>query len=121
MQAEERYGPAGYTYLGNGNYGEHAGARPVGGRECSFFLEAGCSAVLISCGPSSTELRGDGLGFVDERSWKFDCNRYLGLGIRYIHDVVRRVSSRAHVVGHGSSALMVSWGEFVADVDRASM
>ncbi|GHJ90252.1 hypothetical protein NliqN6_6654 [Naganishia liquefaciens] len=29
MQAEERYGPAGYTYLGNGQYGEHAHGAPA--------------------------------------------------------------------------------------------
>lgn len=44
MQAEERYGAAGYTYLGNGNYGEHGRGMPVGGRE-SFFL-----CLLEACG-----------------------------------------------------------------------
>lgn len=44
MQAEERYGAAGYTYLGNGNYGEHGRGVPVGGRESFLLCSLGCSA-----------------------------------------------------------------------------
>ncbi|KAJ9094345.1 hypothetical protein QFC20_006913 [Naganishia adeliensis] len=40
MQAEERYGAGGYTYLGNGNYGEHGRGVPVGGPQPNYGATA---------------------------------------------------------------------------------
>jgi hypothetical protein len=91
MQAEERYGAAGYTYLGNGNYGEHAHGRPAAGEFCVGSV--GCVADLIECVRSSTELRdcvGDDLLRSCDKGWRsrrvvelFEilvCVSYVGVG-----------------------------------------